>query len=106
MITQTMVQPSSLLPAGMDIVPLGDVFLFHLTDELQDRLENLLEQKKCDRLSNEQVAELEGITELSRIFTLINAQIAEKASWCPLKPENLSENEPKVSVNTAIHQNI
>jgi hypothetical protein len=80
MITQTMVQPSSLLPVGMDIVPLGDVFLFHLTDELQDRLENLLEQKKGDRLSNEQVAELEGITELSRIFTLINAQIAEKAS--------------------------
>ncbi len=99
MITQIMVQPSSLLPLGMDIVPLGDVFLFHLTDELQDRLENLLEQKKCDRLTNEQVAELEGIIELSRIFTLINAQIAEKASWCPLKSENLSENEPKVSVN-------
>ena len=85
MITQTMLQPSSLLPMGMDIVPLGDVFLFHFTDELQDRLENLLEQKKCDRLSNKQVAELEGITELSRIFTLINAQIAEKASWCPLE---------------------
>jgi len=85
MITQTMVQPSSLLPVGMDIVPLGDVFLFHLTDELQDRLENLLEQKKCDRMTNEQVAELEGITELSRIFTLINAQIAEKSSYCSLE---------------------
>jgi len=85
MITQTMLQPSSLLPMGMDIVPLGDVFLFHFTDELQDRLENLLEQKKCDRLSNEQVAELEGITELSRIFTLINARIAEKSSYCSLE---------------------
>ena len=106
MITQTMVQPSSLLPVGMDIVPLGDVFIFHFTDKLQGRLENLLEQKKYDRLTNEQVAELEGITELSRVFTLINAQIAEKASWCPLKPENLSENELKVSVNIAIHQNI
>ena len=42
----------------------------------------------------------------TRIFTLINAQIAEKAAWCPLKPENLSENAPEVSVNTAIHQNI
>jgi len=85
MITQTMLQPSSLLPVGMDIVPLGNIFLFHFTDELQDRLENLLEQKKCDRLSNDQVAELEGITELFRIFTLINAQIAEKASWCLLE---------------------
>ena len=106
MTTQTMLQPSSLIPVGMNIIPLGDVFLFHLTDELQDRLENLLEQRKSNVLTNEQTAELEGISELSRIFTLINAQIAEKASWCPLKPENLSENAPKTSVNTAIHQNI
>jgi hypothetical protein len=106
MITQSMVQPSSLIPVGMNIVPLGNVFLFHLTDDLQDRLETLLDQKKADALTDEQVAELEGITELSRIFTLINAQIAEKAVWCPLKPENLSENAPEVSVNTAIHQNI
>ena len=106
MITQSMVQPSSLIPVGMNIVPLGNVFLFHLTDDLQDRLETLLDQKKADALTDEQVAELEGITELSRIFTLINAQIAEKAVWCPLKPENLSENAPEVSVNTAIHLNI
>lgn len=106
MISQVMVQPSSLIPVGMNIVPLGNVFLFHLTDDLQDRLENLLDRKKADALTNEQIAELEGITELSRIFTLINAQIAEKASWCPLKPENLSENAPEVSVNTAIRQNI
>ena len=106
MISQVMVQPSSLIPVGMNIVPLGNVFLFHLTDDLQDRLENLLDQKKADALTNEKIAELEGITELSRIFTLINAQIAEKAAWCPLKPESLSENAPEVSVNTAIRQNI
>ena len=106
MISQVMVQPSSLIPVGMNIVPLGNVFLFHLTDDLQDRLENLLDRKKADALTNEQIAELEGITELSRIFTLINAQIAEKAAWCPLKPENLFENSPEVSVNTAIRQNI
>ncbi|MEE3717919.1 hypothetical protein V2H45_14355 [Tumidithrix elongata RA019] len=105
MITQTMVQPSSLLPIGMNIVPLGNVFLFHLTDDLQDRLEDLLDRKKADTLTNEQTAELEGITELSRIFTLINAQIAEKALWCPLKPEDLFENAPVTSVNTAIRQN-
>ena len=101
-----MVQPSSLIPVGMNIVPLGNVFLFHLTDNLQDRLENLLDRKKSDALNNEQIAELEGITEPSRIFTLINAQIAEKAAWCPLKPENLSENAPEAYVNTAIHKNI
>jgi hypothetical protein len=54
----------------MNIVPLGNVFLFHLTDDLQDRLENLLDRKKADDLTNEQIAELEGINELSRIFTL------------------------------------
>ena len=89
MITQTMVQPSSLMPVGINIVPFGNVFLFHLTDELQERLETLLECKKIDAFTKEQIAELEGINELSRIFTLINAQIAEKAAWCPLKPENL-----------------
>ena len=98
--------PIEPIPLGMNIVPLGNVFLFHLTDDLQDRLENLLDRKKANALTNEQIAELEGITELSRIFTLINAQISEKAAWCPLKPENLSENAPEVSVNTAIHQNI
>lgn len=64
MISQVMVQPSSLIPVGMNIVPLGNVFLFHLTDDLQDRLENLLDRKKADALTNEQIAELEGITEL------------------------------------------
>jgi len=91
---------------GMNIIPLGNIFLFRLTDELQDQLEELLDQKKADNLTNEQIAELEGITELSRIFTLINAQLAEKAIWCPLKPEDLYENVPKTYVNTAIPQNI
>ena len=106
MINQTMVQPSSLMPVGINIVPFGNVFLFHLTDELQERLETLLECKKFDASTKEQIAELEGINELSRIFTLINAQIAEKAAWCPLKPENLFENVPEAFVSTAIHHNI
>lgn len=106
MITQTMVQPSSLIPVGINIVPFGNVFLFHLTDDLQERLETLLECKKLGTFTKEQIAELEGINELSRIFTLINAQIAEKAAWCPLKPENLLENAPEAFVSTAIHQNI
>ncbi len=106
MITQAMVQPSSLIPMGMTIVPFGNVFLFHLTDNLQERLETLLKCKKADTLTKEQIAELEGINELSRVFTLINAQIVEKAVWCPLKPENSFENAPEIFVNTAIHQNI
>ena len=61
MITHAIVQPSSLIPLGMNIVPLGNVFLFHLTDDLQDRLENLLERKKANALTNEQIAELEGM---------------------------------------------
>lgn len=103
MITQPMVQPSSLIPIGMDIVPLGNVFLFRLTDDLQDRLENLLDQKKADALTDEQVAELEGITELSRIFTLINDQNSEQR--LPLSHnKNLNRMLDK-AINTKIPQN-
>ncbi|WP_019500894.1 hypothetical protein [Pseudanabaena sp. PCC 6802] len=88
MLTQTMVQPSSLLPSGLRLEPFGDFYLFKFTEELQLRLEQLLEQNKNDMLAEEQKAELEGIGELERIFTLINAQIAANAKWCPSKLEN------------------
>jgi hypothetical protein len=46
MLTQTMVQPSSLLPSGLRLKPLGDFYLFKFTEELQLRLEHLLEKTK------------------------------------------------------------
>jgi len=40
------------------------------------RMENLLEKKKADQLTPDEVTELETIGELDRIFTHINAMLA------------------------------
>ncbi len=50
--------------------------LFKFSDLLQQRMEVLLEKKKADQLVAEEVAELDAIGELDRIFTHINAMIA------------------------------
>jgi hypothetical protein len=89
MITQLMVQPSSLISSGVKMSEFGDIYLFKFTDELQSRFEELLEKKKADSLTPEEEAEYVGISELQRIFTLINAQIAAKSKWCPNKLEEL-----------------
>jgi hypothetical protein len=83
MITQLMVQPSSLISSGIKMSEFGDIYLCKFTDELQSRFEELLEKKKADLLTPEEEAEYVGISELQRRFTLINAQIAAKSKWCP-----------------------
>ncbi len=50
--------------------------LFKFSESLQQRMEKLLEKKKDDRLIAEEVAELDAIGELDRIFTHINAMMA------------------------------
>jgi hypothetical protein len=75
MITQTMVQPSSWVATGINISKVRDRYLFKFSDELQSRLEQLNQQKKSDSLTENEDAELEGILELDRIFTLLNAKI-------------------------------
>ncbi len=105
MTTQLMVQPSSLISSGIRMSEFGDLYLFKFTTELQSRFEELLEKKKADALTSEEEAEYVGISELERIFTLINAQLAAKSKWCPSKLEDLSDNEPDTSANTAILQN-
>lgn len=49
--------------------------IFKFTDDLQERMEQLLERKKADRLTPEEMNELESIDELDRIFTHINAML-------------------------------
>nr|WP_071191640.1 hypothetical protein [Trichormus sp. NMC-1] len=49
--------------------------LFKFNDELQKRMEELLDRKKADLLTSEEVIELEAIGELDRIFTHINAML-------------------------------
>jgi hypothetical protein len=49
--------------------------LFKFSESLQQRMEQLLEKKKADQLMAEEVAELDAIGELDRIFTHINAMM-------------------------------
>ncbi|MFM5890959.1 MAG: hypothetical protein ACKPFD_03220 [Dolichospermum sp.] len=89
MITELMVQPSSLISSGIKMSEFGDIYLFKFTDELQSRFEELLAKKKSDMLNSEEKAEYVGISELQRIFTLINAQLAAKSKWCPNQLDDL-----------------
>jgi hypothetical protein len=75
MITQVMVQPSSWVESGIKISKVRNLNLFKFTDELQLRLDELSEKKKSGLVSLEEEAELAGILELDRIFTLLNARI-------------------------------
>lgn len=75
MTVQMMIQPSSLLPDGIKIQQVNDFHLFKFTEDLQARSDELLERNKAGLLTSEEAAELAGISELSRIFTLINAMI-------------------------------
>jgi hypothetical protein len=75
MITQTMVQPSSWVANSIQLQTVRGLNLFKFTDDLQDRLETLIDRQKEHCLTPEETAELAGITELDRIFTMINARI-------------------------------
>jgi hypothetical protein len=75
------------------MIEFGNSCLFKFTDELQSRFEELLEKKKADILASEEEAEYAVISELERIFTSINAQLAAKSKWCPTQLEDLYDNE-------------
>jgi hypothetical protein len=75
MITQTMVQLSFWIEDNIQISQVRGLNLFKFTDDLQSRLEVLIDRQKAGTISAEEVTELAGITELDRIFTLMNARI-------------------------------
>jgi hypothetical protein len=75
MITQTMVQPSSWVEVGIQIETVRGLKLFKFTDDLQTHLEILIDRQKVNCLTSEETTELAGITELDRIFTLMNARM-------------------------------
>ena len=75
MIIQTMVQPSFWIESGVKLQKVRGLNLYKFTDELQNRLEILIDRKKNNLLTSAETAELVGITELDRIFTLMNARI-------------------------------
>lgn len=76
MTPQVMIQPSSWLPAGIQLTQVNNFKLFRFTDDLQARSDELMERSKAGLLTPDEAAELTGISELARIFTFINAQLA------------------------------
>ncbi|UIE38417.1 MULTISPECIES: hypothetical protein [Cyanophyceae] len=71
----TLNKPSSLIHE-IRIEKVGNWDLFKFSESLQLRMETLLEKKKADQLTPDEVAELDAIGELDRIFTHINAMLA------------------------------
>lgn len=76
----TLLKPSTLLPRGLRVQQINNVFLFKFTEELGDRMQTLLDKRKADLLTPEEALELEAIGELDEIFSYINAVIAAKAN--------------------------
>ncbi|MBW4621148.1 MAG: hypothetical protein KME17_17540 [Cyanosarcina radialis HA8281-LM2] len=71
-----LLKPSTLIPKGMRVEQIDRLSLFKSTDELGDRMQTLLDRKKADILTPEEIIELEAIGELDEIFSYINAAIA------------------------------
>lgn len=68
-------KPSSLIHE-IQFEKVGNWNLFKFSEALQLRMENLLEKKKADQITPDEIAELDAIGELDRIFTHINAMLA------------------------------
>jgi hypothetical protein len=71
----TLNKPSSLIHE-IRLEKVGNWNLFRFSETLQLRMENLLEKKKADQITPNEIAELDVIGELDRIFTHINAMLA------------------------------
>ncbi|WP_416673809.1 hypothetical protein [Egbenema bharatensis] len=71
----TLNKPSSLIHE-IRLEKVDNWNLFKFSESLQLRMENLLEQKKADQITPDEIAELDAIGELDRIFTHINAMLA------------------------------
>jgi hypothetical protein len=70
---QVMISLQSLLKTGIKVEKVDQLRLFKFSDELQSRLEDLLEKNKTGSLTLEAEAELNAIGELDRIFTYLNS---------------------------------
>jgi hypothetical protein len=76
----TLIKPSTFLPTGLCTQRVNNLTLFKFTDELGERMQELLDKKKADILTPEEVIELETVGELDDIFTYINAVITAEAN--------------------------
>jgi hypothetical protein len=77
MVTSLIPKPSSLV-GKIKLEQVEQHTLFKFNDDLQERMEQLLEKKKADQLTTQEIAEVEAIGELERIFTHINAMLVAR----------------------------
>jgi hypothetical protein len=75
----TLLKPSSLIPKGLQVQQINHLTLFKFTDELGDRLQTLLDRKKANTLTPEEMLDLAAIGELDEIFSYINGVITAKS---------------------------
>ncbi|ELR98796.1 hypothetical protein [Gloeocapsa sp. PCC 73106] len=73
------IKPSAWLTKGIRTEKINHLTLFKFTEELGNRLQELLDKKKADNLNPEETIELEAISELDTIFSYINATIASQS---------------------------
>jgi hypothetical protein len=76
----TVLKPSALIAKGLRVEQVNNLTLFKFTEELGDRLQILIDKKKADSLTQDEMIELESIGELDEIFSYINAQMAARAN--------------------------
>ncbi len=84
----TILKPSTLMAKGLKVEQANNLTLFKFTEELGDslperlrqRLQILIDKKKADSLTPDEMTELESIGELDEIFSYINAQMAARAN--------------------------
>lgn len=74
MVNPVPTKPSSLI-GNIRLEQVNQHSLFKFNDELQLRMEKLLDNKKADNITPSELAELEAIEELDQIFTHINAML-------------------------------
>jgi hypothetical protein len=77
---ETLLKPSTFIPNGIQVEQINNLTLFKFTEELGDRLQDLLDRKKADLLSAEELIELATISELDEILSYINGVIAARAN--------------------------
>lgn len=85
----TLLKPSTLIPKGLRVQQINNLTLFKFTDELGDRLQTLLDQKKAGTLTLDKALKLEAICfassrrvigELDEILSYINVVMATRAN--------------------------
>ena len=76
---QVAISPSSLLDEGVCVEEIEGLRLFRFTETFQARLESLLVANETHELSDEESAELDGLSELNRFFTYLNARLLSPA---------------------------